>query len=317
MLELKALLLTQGMHGMISQVEGLAKALGLSYKHQRIELKSFWNLIPPKISPISENLVKNKFVCDCKVIISCGRKSVIPSIALKKRLGNEIFNIHIQDPKISFKHFDLIISPEHDNLSGENIINTTGAIHYLTKKEIMDNSQYLGIEKDKRRELVAFIIGGPNKYYKYSEKQIHEVFNKVKTLFTQDKFKIIVIPSYRTPENILKIAFNTFNVDHHVVKTIDKKAYLSALAISKYIIVTCDSTSMISEAAMTGKPVYIAMMKSLKPTGRFKKFYSQLRDLGITRELENTVESWSYNKLNEVTRIAPLVKAKMKKNGII
>jgi len=46
MLELKALLLTQGMHGMVSQVEGLAKALGLSYKHQKIELKSFWNLKP-------------------------------------------------------------------------------------------------------------------------------------------------------------------------------------------------------------------------------------------------------------------------------
>ena len=61
------------------------------------------------------------------------------------------------------------------------------------------------------------------------------------------------------------MAFNTFNVDHHVVKTIDKKAYLSALAISNYIVVTCDSTSMISEAAMTGKPVYIAMMKSFKP----------------------------------------------------
>ena len=317
MLELKALLLTQGMHGMVSQVEGLAKALGLSYKHQKIELKSFWNLIPPKISPISEKLVKNKFVCDCKIIISCGRKSVIPSIALKKRLGNQIFNIHIQDPKVSFEHFDLIVSPEHDRLRGENIINTTGAIHYLTKKEINDNSKYLGIEKDKRKELVAFIIGGPNKYYNYSEKQIHELFNKVKTLFTPDKFKIVVIPSYRTPENILKIAFNTFSINHHVVKNIDKKAYLSALAISNYIVVTCDSTSMISEAAMTGKPVYIAMMKSFKPTGRFKKFYSQLKDLGITRELEDRVESWSYNSLNEVNRIAPIVKAKMKKHGII
>ena len=317
MLELKALLLTQGMHGMVSQVEGLAKALGLSYKHQKIELKSFWNLIPPKISPISENLVKNKFVCDCKIIISCGRKSVIPSIALKKRLGNQIFNIHIQDPKVSFEHFDLIVSPEHDCLKGDNIINTTGAIHYLTKQEINDNSKYLGIEKDKRKELVAFIIGGPNKYYNYSEKQIHELFNKVKTLFTPDKFKIIVIPSYRTPENILKIAFNTFSINHHVVKNIDKKAYLSALAISNYIVVTCDSTSMISEAAMTGKPVYIAMMKSFKPTGRFKKFYSQLKDLGITRELEDRVESWSYNSLNEVNRIAPIVKAKMKKHGII
>ena len=317
MLELKALLLTQGMHGMVSQVEGLAKALGLSYKHQKIELKSFWNLIPPKISPISENLVKNKFVCDCKIIISCGRKSVIPSIALKKRLGNQIFNIHIQDPKVSFEHFDLIVSPDHDNLKGENIINTIGAIHYLNKKEINENSKYLGIDKDKRRELVAFIIGGPNKYYNYSEKQIHELFNKVKTLFTPDKFKIIVIPSYRTPENILKIAFNTFSINHHVVKNIDKKAYLSALAISNYIVVTCDSTSMISEAAMTGKPVYIAMMKSFKPTGRFKKFYSQLKDLGITRELEDRVESWSYNSLNEVNRIAPIVKAKMKKHGII
>ena len=116
---------------------------------------------------------------------------------------------------------------------------------------------------------------------------------------------------------IFKKAFNTFNVDHYVVKTIDKKAYLSALAISNYIVVTCDSTSMISEAAMTGKPVYIAMMRSLKPTGRFKKFYSQLRELGITRELGNSVENWSYSKLSEVTRIAPIVKAKMKKNGTI
>ena len=49
MLELKAILLTQGMHGMVSQVEGLAKALGLNYKHQTIKLKPFWNLIPPKI----------------------------------------------------------------------------------------------------------------------------------------------------------------------------------------------------------------------------------------------------------------------------
>ena len=84
MLELKAILLTQGMHGMVSQVEGLARALGLSYKHQNIELKSFWNLIPPKFAPISENLVKEKFICDSRVVISCGRKSVIPSIALKK-----------------------------------------------------------------------------------------------------------------------------------------------------------------------------------------------------------------------------------------
>ena len=317
MLELKAILLTQGMHGMVSQVEGLAKALNLNFKHQNIKLKTFWNYIPPKFSPISENLVKEKFVCDSKVIISCGRKSVIPSIALKKRLGNEIFTIHIQDPKVSFKHFDLIISPEHDNIKGDNVINTKGAIHYLTKKEIKENSNYLDVNLDKKKQIVSFIIGGPNKYYDYSDQELHKLFTKVKTLFTPDKFKIVIIPSYRTPEEVIKKVYDAFSSNHHVVKTVDKKAYLSSLAIADFIIVTCDSTSMISEAAVTGKPVYIAMMKPKKRNARFKKFYSELSNLGITKELNNVVENWSYESLNEVSRIAPLIKSRMKQNGII
>ncbi len=316
MLELKALLLTQGMHGMVSQVEGLAKALGLTYKHQSIRLKPFWNLLPPKFTPISENLVKEKFVCDSKVIISCGRKSVIPSIALKKRLGREIFTIHIQDPKVSLKHFDLIISPEHDNIKGDNVLTTKGAIHYLTKKEIKDNLNYLNVDKEKKK-LVTFIIGGPNKYYNYNDQAIQQLFTKIKTLFTPDKFKIIIVPSYRTPEKIIKKAFDTFNFNHTVIKTVDKKAYLSALALADILVVTCDSTSMISEAAITGKPVYIAMMKPNKNNRRFKKFYSLLTNLGVTRELKDSVEEWSYESLNEVNRVAPIIKTKMKTNGII
>ena len=316
MLELKALLLTQGMHGMVSQVEGLAKALKLTFKHQKINLKQLWNLIPPKFTPISESLLTEKFVCDSKIIISCGRKSVIPSIALKKRFGKEIFNIHIQDPKVSFKHFDLIISPEHDKIRGDNVITTKGAIHYLTKKEITDNSKYLNLEKEKK-QIVAFIIGGPNKYYNYSEEQIHYTFNKVKTLFTPDKFKIVIIPSYRTPEHVIKKAFNTFNFNHHVVKVIDKKAYLGSLAVADYIVVTCDSTSMISEAAVTGKPVYVAMMKSNRTSKRFENFYNQFKYLRIIRELKDSIDNWSYDKLDEVNRIAPIIKTKMKLNGII
>ena len=84
MSKLKALLLTQGMHGMISQAEGLAKALDLDYTHQIIKLKKFWNYVPPRFTPVSENILSEKFSCNAKIIISCGRKSVIPSIALKK-----------------------------------------------------------------------------------------------------------------------------------------------------------------------------------------------------------------------------------------
>ena len=316
MLKLKALLLTQGMHGMISQAEGLAKALGLSFKHENIKLKKIWNIIPPKLTPVSENILENKFICDSRVIISCGRKSVIPSISLKRKFKKDIFTIHIQDPKVNLNNFDSIICPEHDNLDGENVIKTKGAIHYLTNHEIKKNINYLK-PKAERKKIVTLILGGPNKYYSFSENQMNTTFAKIKNLFVYSKYKLIVIPSYRTPENILKLAFNYFNDNHLVIKERDKKAYLSSLGLADIIIVTCDSTSMISEAAITGKPVYIAQMKNKKSIHRFEKFYKLFKDLGIIRDLEDKIEYWKYEGLDEVNRAANLVKEQMKKNGII
>ena len=316
MLKLKALLLTQGMHGMISQVEGLAKALGLSFRHETIQLNKFWNFFPPKLTPVFSGILKKKFVCDSRVIISCGRKSVIPSILLKKRFKKEIFNIHIQDPKINLNNFDSIICPEHDNLHGDNVVKTKGAIHYLTNNEIQKNINYLQPNQGDKK-VVTFILGGPNKYYSFSQKEMGQMFAKIKNMFVSSKYKLIVIPSYRTPENILKLAFNYFNQDHLVIKERDKKAYLSSLGLADTIIVTCDSTSMISEAAITGKPVYVAQMSHQKSIHRFEKFYQLFKDLGIIRDLEDKIENWTYSGLDEVNRAAAIVKEKMKKNGII
>tara|TARA_Y100000591_G_C21693616_1_gene624469 strand:- start:1 stop:951 length:951 start_codon:yes stop_codon:yes gene_type:complete len=316
MSKLKALLLTQGMHGMISQVEGLAKALNLNYKHQQIELKKFWEFIPPSITPATMSVLKNQFIFDSKIVISCGRKSVIPSIALKKKFKDKIFTIHIQNPKVSTDKFDLIVCPEHDNLEGENVIKTVGAIHYLSEKEINKEKNFINIDRENKK-IIAFILGGPNKYYSFSDREIDFLFNKVKNIFTTDKFKLIIIPSYRTPQEIIKKAFNSFGHDHMVIKEINKKSYLSALSISDYIVVTCDSTSMISEAAVTGKPVYVAQMQTNKNNLRFQKFFSQFKELNIIKDLTDKIDLWSYKKLDEVNRISPIIIEKIKKNGII
>ena len=74
--KLKGILLTQGMHGMISQVEGMAKALDIDFTHQTVELNNFWKMIPPKLTPISQSVYKKIDQPEFDVIISCGRKSV-------------------------------------------------------------------------------------------------------------------------------------------------------------------------------------------------------------------------------------------------
>ena len=131
MTKLKGLLLTEGMHGMISQTEGLAKALDLEFIHEKIELNNFWKFFPPKITPVKNFVFKNKIDRDFNIVISCGRKSVIPSIYLKKKFKNKIMNIHIQDPKVSLNNFDFVVVPDHDGLAGNNVLTSKGAIHYL------------------------------------------------------------------------------------------------------------------------------------------------------------------------------------------
>jgi len=169
MAKLKGILLTEGMHGMISQVEGLAKALDIEFTHHKVELKSFWNLIPPKLTPISDVSFKELNSSDCDIIISCGRKSIIPSIYLKKNSQKKIYNIHIQDPKVDLKNFDFVVAPDHDGLTGENVILSKGSIHYLTKEEMINNHDYLSERLNKEKEYLTLIVGGPNKYYNYKK----------------------------------------------------------------------------------------------------------------------------------------------------
>ena len=312
MTKLKGVLLTEGMHGMISQVEGLAKALDIDFTHHKVELNHFWKVIPPKLTPISQSVYKKIDHDDFDVIISCGRKSVIPSIHLKKTSNKKVFNIHIQDPKVDLTHFDFIVAPEHDAIEGSNVITTKGAIHYLTENEISENKDYLNsfIKKDERK-IWTLIMGGPTKYYDYSTKNMKHIFTALYKLLKKHDFQLVVIPSMRTPINTIHYAKEFFGENHTIIMDVDKKAYLSALAISENIIVTCDSSSMISEAALTGKPIYVANILPKKNDKRFQRFRNLFRELNITRILGDEIENWNYQKLDETNRVANIIKQKI------
>jgi len=311
MTKLKGLLLTEGMHGMISQAEGLAKALEIGFTHHKVELNSFWKLVPPKFTPVSSFAFNSIDSKDFDIIISCGRKSVIPSICLKKNSNKKVYNIHIQDPKVSLNNFDFIIAPEHDRLTGENVILSKGSIHYLTNEELAKNREYLHEKLNKEKEYLTLILGGPNKYYDYNEQNLKKVFDRVKSILEKNNLQAIIVPSMRTPKKTIDLSDNYFGKDHLVIKEIDKKAYMSGLSLAKYVIVTCDSTSMISEAALTGKPIYIAEIPAKKNDYRFRRFRELFGKLNIVKNLDEKVEIWNYEILNETNRIAKEIKRKI------
>ena len=311
MTKLKGILLTQGMHGMISQVEGLAKALDLDFTHHIVETNKFWKMFPPKLTPISQKVFKKIDVEDFDVIISCGRKSVIPSIYLKKKSSKKVTSIHIQDPKVNLDNFSYVIAPEHDGLNGKNVFSTKGAIHYLTKEEISNHTNYLKDRLDTKREYFLLILGGPTKHYDFSDENVSNIFNLFNDLVKENDLQGIIVPSMRTPKNIIELAKNILGERSLVIDNVDKKAYLSALSLAKYIAVTCDSTSMISEAALTGKPIYVADIPTKKNDSRVKKFRELFAKLNIIKNLDNKLETWHYEILDETSRVAKEIKKQL------
>ena len=154
-------------------------------------------------------------------------------------------------------------------------------------------------------------MGGPTKYYDYSTKNMKHIFTSLYKLIKKHNFQLVVIPSMRTPINTIHYAKEFFGENHTIFMEVDKKAYLSALGIAENIVVTCDSSSMISEAALTGKPIYIANILPRKNDIRFQRFRNLFRELKIIRNLGEDVENWNYEKLDETNRVANIIKNKI------
>ena len=68
---------------------------------------------------------------------------------------------------------------------------------------------------------------------------------------------------------------------------------------------------MISEAALTGKPIYIAIIPPKKNDKRFKNLRKLFQEMNIVKELGEKLENWNYEKLDETNRVANIIKDKI------
>ena len=181
----------------------------------------------------------------------------------------------------------------------------------MTNKEINDSKDYLLNKIEKNKDVITLVLGGPTKYYNYSNNNMLDIFSKINKRLKENNLQLVIIPSNRTPKKTIQLAKEYFSEGCIVIDKVDKSAYLSSLALAKYIIVTCDSTSMISEAALTGKPLYVAMIPPLRNDTRFEKFRNLFERLNIIKKLEDKLETWNYEKLDEADRIASEIKKKI------
>ena len=109
------------------------------------------------------------------LLVTCGRRMAGIAIGVKRLSKGHTRTIHIQDPHVPARHFDLLITPEHDHIAvaqregskfTDNLLVTTGALNRLSPEEIAEAKTDLPEEiKKSAKPIIAVMLGGNNRRY--------------------------------------------------------------------------------------------------------------------------------------------------------
>ena len=302
--------ISEGAAGMRSQIEGLAKIISENYKNFDLKIKSFFKYLPIELIPSSSFAYDNLSLLKIEkntIIISCGKKSVKASLYLKKKYKKFVFNIHIQNPKVNHNLFDLIICPEHDNLDLENCISTLLALHNIEFKKNI-----------RSKETINFIIGGPNKYFKFNRQTQKKIFDEIK--FLAEKFKVNIIPSRRTPNKLIlelsKINMENVNIFDDLF---NPKEYGELLSEGNLQIVTWDSISMVSEAISSEAGTFLFKFEEELCPKRYHQFFDKITNHNYAQFYDRNLKPFeiSISEYNEAlkTKILNKIQSNLRFNS--
>lgn len=306
---LTCFVISDGRRGIENQALGLAEAAGREHPLDIIQHKIENGAAFKAASPTLQFTLKSKpSDYDLNgtapdIAIGCGRQAIAPLLALKKH-NPDTFTVYVQDPRIDVSRFDLVIAPEHDNISGPNVEIMIGSPNRLTEDELI--GQMLSFP-DRLAELprprAAMLIGGASKTHKLGKAEHAAHMEAAHDLISQG-YSLLITPSRRTPEWALK-DYKLLESDHENVWgyfNVGPNPYFAFLGGADIILVTEDSTNMLTEAASTGKPVFTLPMQGTP--GKFTHLYERLAARCNIRPFDGNFDAVAYEPLNETHRIA-------------
>lgn len=302
--------ISDGRRGIENQALGLAEACDrirrLSVETQIIESGAAFKAAGPKMqfTMRSDPMRYGLMAPFPDIAIGCGRQAIAPLLALKKAAGDAIFTVYVQDPRIEPSHFDMVIAPRHDELSGDNVLSIIGAPNRITNTELI--TQVLNFRErlaDLVMPRVAMLIGGPSGTHKLTE-EIHENHMKAAQDVLASGRSLLLTTSRRTPDWAAN-AYRWFadgKDDVWLYEGGDPNPYIAFLGAADTILVTEDSTNMLTDACTAGKSVFTLPMDG--NPGKFQKLYDGLSERCNVKPYDQIFTSAPYERLDETARAA-------------
>jgi len=308
--------LTDGRMGMVAQALGLAEAVGLPIIQKTISPIVPWKWLPPQFWPPKATGIHSddpQFRPPWpRLLITCGRQAVGPGIAIRRLSAGKTFLVVTQDPRVNPEKFDLVVVPEHDLLTGANVIQTVGSVHRVSQARLEAERRKPTIDLSYLpRPLIAVSIGGPNKVFSLSTERMAAIVTQLRKLAVENGGSLIITASRRTGEENKRLLQQSLADTSAIVwDGTGINPYFSYLAQADTVLVTEDSVNMISEACATGKPTYVIPLDRLgRKTNKFDRFHQRLYALDAARPFNGFLDTWTPPVLDESSRVAEEIRA--------
>ncbi len=214
------------------------------------------------------------------IVISCGA-SVAPVNYVISR-ENLAKSIAIMRPSIlNTKRFDLVVMSEHDRLPRrKNVIKIEGALNLINEDYLKEQGENLKERSVKiNKELVlGLLVGGDTKVFHLSKDLMQEIARQIKMCMENLDAELLITASRRTSvviERLLKEEFLDYYRCKLLVVANERnipEAVGGILDLSKIIIVSPESISMISEAVSSKK--YVVVFNSPNLSKKHRRFLS-------------------------------------------
>lgn len=307
--------MTDGKPGMENQCLGLAEAVGAAPAVKRIALKSPWKQATPYL-PVSLRMALGAGSDTLAppwpdLLITSGRQAVGLALAIRRKSGGRTFCVHIQNPGVPFFRFDLVVLPRHDGKSGGNVLLTRGALHRVTPQRLAEAAARFAPKLAHiPSPRAAVLIGGSNGVYHLDPTIMGDVAEKLANLARHHGVGLLVTPSRRTgADNEAILRARLRGLSAAIWDGTGENPYFAYLGLADMVIATCDSVSMISEAASTGKPVHVIELDG--GSAKFRQFHQMLYADKVARPFTGEPVDWTYTPLDDTARVAAEVRRRM------
>lgn len=247
------------------------------------------------------------------VWIGAGRRVAAFTRAISEMSDGETLAVQILDPRIAPKDFDLLVTPAHDGVAGDNVIQTIGSPAYFAPDDIEAAGQAFADLADDPAKSAIVILGGDSRTHTFSSAAASRLETQLKAL-SADGWRLRMTTSRRTPLAVasrMRALADEIGARFWAGPDDGPNPYLGWLVFSDVALVTEDSANMLSDAAWHGLPIHIARLEGR--ADKFDRLHQSLIDHGAARIFGGTLETWSYTPLREAERVADAIVEKLLK----